>query len=97
MQTAFRDGVIEEEATCQAVVQLQKEGGNYRGIVLVEVVWKAVTVILNFHFSACITYHGYLHGFLSGRGKGTTALEVNILQQVTAMRGELLHIIFLDL
>ena len=97
MQTAFRDRFIKEEATCQAVVLLQKGGGNYRGIGLVEVVWKTATVILIFPFTTSITYHEFLHCFWSGRGTGTASLEVKILQKVMTMREELLHTIFLDL
>ena len=51
-QKAFRDGVLAEEAICQAVVLILKGGGNHRGIGLVEVVWKAVAVILNHCFTA---------------------------------------------
>ena len=54
-QTAFRDGVLAEEATWQAVVLIPKGGRDYRGIGLIEVVWKAVAVILNRHFTASIT------------------------------------------
>ena len=53
--TAFMDGVLAEEATWQAVVLIQKGGSKYRGIGLVEVVWKAVAVILNRRFTASIT------------------------------------------
>ena len=95
VQTVFRDRVTEEEATCQAVFLMLKGGVNYHGIGLVEVLWKAVTAILNFHFAASITYHGSLHGFWSGRGTRTTSFEFNLLLKVT--REELLYMIFLDL
>ena len=45
IQTAFRDGELAEEATWQAVVLIPKGKGEYRGIGLVEVMWKVVTVI----------------------------------------------------
>ena len=64
---------------------------------LVEVVWKAVAVILNCRFTASITYHDSLDGFRAGRGTGTATLEVKMLQQVTAMREAVLHTIFLHL
>ena len=70
----------------QVVVLIPKVGGEYRGIGLVEVIWKAVTVILNRRFTAAITYHDSLHGFRAGRGTGTAALDVKLLQQVTALR-----------
>ena len=63
VQTAFRDRVLVEETTLQAVVLVLKAGSNYHGKVLVEVVWKEVTVILNFRFAASIAYHESLHSF----------------------------------
>ena len=47
IQTAFLYGVLEEEETWQAVVLIPKWVGDYRSIDLVEVVWKAVEVILD--------------------------------------------------
>ena len=76
---------------------LLKGGKNYHGIGLFDVVWKAVTVLLNFCFATSITYHESLHGFWSGRGTGTTSLEIKLLQKVMAIREEALYIIFLDI
>ena len=42
VQTAFREGILAEEATWQAVVLIPKGGKDYRGIGLVEVMWKVV-------------------------------------------------------
>ena len=97
MQLDFRDGVIAEEAAWNAVVLILKGGGYYRGIGLVGVIWKAVTLILNRRLTAAITYHDYLHGFQAGRGTGTATLEVKLLQQVAALREAVLHAIFLYL
>ena len=69
---------------------LLQGGGDYHGIGLVEVVWKAVTVILNFCFSASITYHDSLRGFRSGRSTGTAPLEVKLFQKVMDKREEVL-------
>ena len=96
-QTEFREGEPAEEAVCQAVVLIPKGGGEYRGIGLVEVMWKAVSVILNRRFTTSTTYHDYLHGFQAGCGTGTVTLEVNLLQQVVALREAVLHVIFLYL
>ena len=86
-----------EEATWQAVVLITKGKKDYRGIGLVEVMWKVVAVILNRRFTASITYHDFLHGFRAGRGTGTATLEANLLQQLAALREEVLYVIFLDL
>ena len=58
---------------------------------------KAIAVIFNRRFTATITFHNFLHEFQAGRDKGTTTLEVNMLQQVAALREAALHAIFLDL
>ena len=96
-QTAFWDGVLAEEATWQAVVLIPKGEKDYRVIGLVEVVWKVVVAILNRRFTSSITYHDAFHGFRAGRGTGTATLEANLLQQLAAMREEVLYVIFLDL
>ena len=74
-----------------------KGGGDYCRIGLVEVVWKAVTVILNRRLTAYINYYKSLYGFRAGRGMGTAINKVILLQQVTAMKEEVVHTIFLDL
>ena len=68
-----------EEAKWQAVVLINKGGGYYHGIRLVEVVWKVVTVILNLLFKASIAFHNFLHGFRAGRGICTTYFEAKLL------------------
>ena len=97
VQTAFREGDLAEEVTWQAVVLIPKGKKDYRVIVLVEVMWKVVAAILNRRFTAFITYHDFLHGFRAGRGTGTATLEAKLLQQLAALREEVLYVIFLDL
>ena len=96
-QTAFRDGFLAEEATWQVVVLIPKGKKDYWGIGRVEVVWKVVAAILNRRFTSSITYHDALHGFRAGRGTGNATLKAKMLQQLAAMREEVLYVIFLDL
>ena len=96
-QLSFRDGVIAEDTAWQAVVLIPKGVGDYLGIGLVEVIWKAVGVIINCRFTTAITYHNFLHGLRADRGTSTTTLEVKLLQEVEALREAVLHVIFLDL
>ena len=70
-----------EESTWKAVVLLPKGEGEYYGIVLVEVVCKVVTVILNRCFTASIAFHNIFHGFREVRSKGTASLEAKLLHQ----------------
>ena len=75
----------------------ERGGGGYRGIGLVEAIWKAVAVILNRRFTAAITYQDLLHGLRVGCGTCTATLELKLLQQVAALMEEFPHAIFLDL
>ena len=97
VQTAFREVEMAEEATWQTVVLIPKGRKEYRGIGLVEVMWKVVAAILHCRLTTAITYHDFLHGFRSGRGIGTATLEDKLLQQLAAMMEEVLYVIFLDL
>ena len=95
-QTAFR-GKLAEEAAWQTVVLIPKGKGEFRGIGLVEVTWKLMTVILHRRLTTGLQLHDVLHGFREGRDTGTATLEANLLQQLAAMREEVLYVIFLDL
>ena len=97
IQTAFREGELAEEATWQAVILIRKGKQDYRGIGLVEVMWKVVAAILNRRLTASITYHDFLHRFWAGRDTGTATLKVKLLHQLVALREEVLYVIFLDL
>ena len=70
---------------------------EYRGIGLVEVMWKVVAVILHCQLTTAITYHDFLHGFRASRGTRTATLEAKLLQQLAAMGEEVLYVIFLEL
>ena len=97
VQTAFLDGDLAEETTWQAVVLILKGKEEYRGIGLVEVMWKVVAVILNRRLTPSITFHDVLHGLRAGCGTRNATLEAKLLQQLAAMREEVLYVIFLDL
>ena len=97
VQTAFREGEMAEEATWKTVVLIPKGRKEYRGIGLVEVMWKVVAAILHRRLATTITYHDFLHGFWAGRGTGTATLEAKLLHQLASMREEVLYVIFLDL
>ena len=58
-----------------------ERGGDYRGIGLLEPIWKVVEVLMDKRFLA-IEFHDCLHGFLAGRGTGTATMEVKLAQQL---------------
>ena len=59
--------------------------------------WKVLAVILNCRLTASITFHDFLLGFRAGCKTGTATLEAKLLQQLMALREEVLYMIFLDL
>ena len=73
-----------------------REGGLL-GIGLFEVLWKAIASLLIRRLAAAISFHDILHGFRSGQGTETSALEANLLQQLTSMMEAVLFGVFLDL
>ena len=75
IQMVFREVEISEETVWQAVVLIKKGGDDYHCIGLVEVMWKAVAVILNRHFTASIAYHDSLRRSQAGRNMGTSNLK----------------------
>ena len=62
-----------------------------------EVTWKLMTVILHRRLTTGLQLHDVLHGFRKGRGTRTATLEAKLLQQLAAMREEVLYVTFLDL
>ena len=65
MQAEFRDGKMYKESTWQTVVLIPKgESIIFRGIVLVELIWKAVTSLLNLRITSAIKVYDKLHRFL---------------------------------
>ena len=71
VQAAFRDGTLAEESTWNTVFLIIKGAiGDFRGIGLLEVLWKTVTSLLNRRLTIDIKLHGVLHGFQVGRGWG---------------------------
>ena len=46
------------------VVLLPKGGGDYRAIGLLEPFWKTIKILMDYRLQV-ISFHDYLHGFLS--------------------------------
>ena len=77
--SASGKGLLTEETTWKAVVQTPKGKWDYLGIGLVEVMRKIVVAILNYRLAASIAYHNFLHGFWTGCGTGTFALDSKLV------------------
>ena len=57
------------------MVLIPEERGDYRGIGIVELVWKEVAVIINRRLTSSITYHDLLRCFWEGRRTDNATLE----------------------
>ena len=80
VKVSFCNGALADDSTWKTVVLIHKGGiRDFRGIFLVEVLWKTFTILMNPRFTADITFHDVMHGFQAGRGTGTTSLEAKLL------------------
>ena len=75
VQRLWDTGDIPQQVGWTVVVLLPKGGGDYRGIGLLEPVWKAIEILMDDRLKR-IPLHDCLHGFTSARGTGTAMLEV---------------------
>ena len=69
----------------------------FRGIVMVEILCKTITSLLNRQLMTAITFHDVLHGIWAVHGTGTADLESKLLQQLTDMMEAFLFKVFLDI
>ena len=83
---------------CMAYGSTHPKGNReLRGIGIVEVFWKEVSVVANCWIGAEVDYQDMLNGYREGRGMRTTHLKVNLLQKLTEVREEVLYEVFLGL
>ena len=98
IQTTFRGGEIAALCAFQMVVMIPKGGDtNFRVIGLVEVLWKAISAIINRRLSSSIQFHDIMRRFHAGRVTGTSTLEAKMLRHIIVMRDRVLHGIFLNI
>ena len=96
IKRTFGDGTLPGEVTWATMVFLPKGSGEYRGIGLVEVVWKVCVAVVNFRLKKSVDLHDTLHSFRAGRGMGTATLEANLEQQLEGITHDPLFQVFLD-
>ena len=92
----FKDRAVPEEVAWDTMVFLPKGNGRYRGIVMIEVVWKVCATVVNCRINRSVTLHDALHGFRVGRGMGTETLEVNLANHLAGLAHGPLFQVFLD-
>ena len=70
---------------------------QYRGIALLEVIYKLVSAIINRRLTAQIAFHDAVHGFRVGRGTNTAIIELKLRMQLAQRTTKPLYLVFLDL
>ena len=93
----FRDGIPLAELAWAKIELISKVKGEYRGIVLVVIVWNICAVVVNCWLKRAVVLHDALHGFRGGRGTGTATLESKLAQQLVGLAHEPLFQMFLDI
>ena len=92
------EGEIPREFCNGTLVLIPKSSpGEYRGIALLEVIYKLVSAIINSRLQDRITYDDAVNGFRKRRGTGTAIMEAKLLMQLHYSKNEPLYMIFLDL
>jgi hypothetical protein len=96
LQAVWESGTVPTQMTWMIIVLLPKRGGNYRGIGLLNPIWKVVEKVMVAQFFV-IKLHDCLHGGLPRRGTWTAIMEVKLQQQLAWVDQEPLYQIYLDL
>ena len=97
IHSAIRAGQIPTECGCHTVVLITKGERYFCGFVIVEVIWKVVSGVVNCWIGSVVYFRYMLHGLRADRGTGITSLDVNLLQKLTVMREKVLYEVFLIL
>ena len=96
VQTVWTEGVIPRQLQWVTVVLIPKGGGGYRGIGLLEPIWKCLEVIMDKRLGV-VVLHDCLHGYLPKKGTGTAIMEAKLAQQLACLEQVPLYGIFIDL
>jgi len=94
----FEDGDIPQKF-CHGILVLipKSQQGEFRGIALLEPLYKLVSKIINDRIQAGITFDDAIHGFCPGRGTGTAIMEAKLLMQLHCRSDKPLYMVFLDI
>lgn len=98
VQDVFDGKAVPQEISYEILCLIPKaERSKYRGIALLEVIYKLVSMIIHLRLQEVIKFHPALHGFRQSRGTGTCILEAKLQMQLAFYLCQPLYQIFLDL
>jgi hypothetical protein len=85
LQAVWDEGKIPVQLGWVVTVLIPKGGGDYRGIGLLEPIWKIIERVIDKRLEA-IALHNSLHGCRNGRGTGTAVIEAKLSQQLAHIK-----------
>ena len=97
VQHMWESRTLPTELSWTILVLLSKVHPDTREIGMFEVLWKVVEAIINTCINTVVTLNNVLYGFLASRGKGTTIMEINMVQELATIDQEPLFLVLLDL
>jgi hypothetical protein len=92
----WETGTIPQQLGWIIIVLIHKGSGDYRGIGLLEPIWKIIERVMDRRLNA-IPIHESLHGCWDGRGTGAAVIEAKLAQQLAHLEQRPFYGIFLDL
>ena len=96
VQAVWDEGRIPTQLGWVVTVLIPKGGGDYRGIGLLEPIWKVIEGVIDKRLEA-IALHNSLHGCRNGRGTGTAVIEAKLSQQLAHIKQTPFYGVFIDL
>ena len=94
--SVWATGTIPQQMSWVVMVSILKERGEYRGIGLLEPIWKVLEIVMDLRLEA-INLHYSLHGCLEGQGTGTGIIEAKLAQQLAHLEQAPFFGVFIDL
>ena len=96
VQAVWDKGKIPTQLGWIVTVLIPKGGGDYRGIGLLEPIWKVIERVIDKRLEA-IALHDSLHSCRAKQGTGTAVIEVKLTQQLAHIKQTPFYGVFIDL
>jgi hypothetical protein len=94
--SVWATGTIPQQMSWVVMVLIPKGGGEYRGIGLLEPIWKVLERAMDIRLENIILYDS-LHGCLAGQGTETGIIEAKLVQQLAHLEQAPFFGVFIDL
>jgi hypothetical protein len=96
VQMVWNKGRIPPQLGWIITVLIPKGGGGYRGIGLLEPIWKVIECVIDHRLKA-IVLHDSVHSCHNRRGTGTAVIEAKLTQQLAHIKQCPFYGVFVDL